>query len=41
MLRQTTARVFRGVTDTPRKIVSLFEPTTEIIRKGKVLLGGA
>ena len=36
VLRQTTARVFRGVTDTPGKIVSVFEPTTEIIRKGKV-----
>jgi IS5 family transposase len=35
VLRQTTARVFRGVTDTPGKIVSLFEPTAEIIRKGK------
>ena len=35
-LRQTTARVFRGVTDTPGKIVSVFEPTAEIIRKGKV-----
>ena len=36
VLRQTSARVFRGVTDTPGKIVSLFEPTAEIIRKGKV-----
>jgi IS5 family transposase len=36
VLRQTTARVFRGVTDTPGKIVSVFEPTTEIIRQGKV-----
>src|SRR5215475_1768320 len=35
VLRQTSARVFRGVTDTPGKIVSLFEPTAEIIRKGK------
>ena len=35
VLRQTTARVFRGVTDTPGKIVSLFEPAAEIIRKGK------
>ncbi len=35
VLRQTTARMFRGVTDTPGKIVSLFEPTAEIIRKGK------
>ena len=36
VLRQTRARVFRGVTDTPGKIVSVFEPTAEIIRKGKV-----
>jgi hypothetical protein len=36
VLRQTRARVFRGVTDTPGKIVRVFEPTTEIIRKGKV-----
>jgi IS5 family transposase len=36
VLRQTTARVFRGVTDMPGKIVSVFEPTAEIIRKGKV-----
>jgi len=36
VLRQTTARVFRGVTDTPGKILSVFEPTAEIIRKGKV-----
>ena len=35
VLRQTTARVFRGVTDTPGKIVSVFEPTAEVIRKGK------
>ena len=35
VLRQTSARVFRGVTDTPGKIVSVFEPTAEIIRKGK------
>src|SRR5437667_7487425 len=35
VLRQTTARVFRGLTDTPGKIVSVFEPTAEIIRKGK------
>src|SRR5262249_60252612 len=36
LLRQTSARVFLGVTDTPGKIVSVFEPTAEIIRKGKV-----
>jgi hypothetical protein len=31
----TKARVFRGITQYPHKIVSLFEPHTEIIRKGK------
>src|SRR5262249_5317806 len=35
LLRQTSARVFLGGTDTPGKIVSVFEPTAEIIRKGK------
>jgi transposase, IS5 family len=35
VVRQTKARIFDGVTDLPGKIVSLFEPHTEIIRKGK------
>ena len=35
VMRQTKARVFAGVTQFPRKLVSLFEPHTEIIRKGK------
>jgi len=35
VIRQTRARLFRGVTQFPEKIVSLFEPHTEIIRKGK------
>lgn len=35
VIRQTKARIFRGVTQFPEKIVSLFEPHTEIIRKGK------
>lgn len=35
MIRQTRARLFRGVTQFPDKILSLFEPHTEIIRKGK------
>jgi len=35
VVRQTKARVFRGITQYPHKIVSLFEPHTEIIRKGK------
>jgi transposase, IS5 family len=33
--RQTKARIFKGDTKFPDKIVSLFEPHTEIIRKGK------
>lgn len=35
VVRQTKARVFEGLTQLPGKIVSLFEPHTEIIRKGK------
>jgi IS5 family transposase len=35
VIRQTKARVFQGLTQVPGKIVSLFEPHTEIIRKGK------
>ena len=35
VMRQTKARVFAGVTQFPGKLVSLFEPHTEIIRKGK------
>jgi hypothetical protein len=35
VVRQTKARVFPGITQYPHKIVSLFEPHTEIIRKGK------
>jgi IS5 family transposase len=35
VVRQTKARIFGGVTQAPGKIVSLFEPHTEIIRKGK------
>jgi len=35
VVRQTKARIFGGVTKLPEKIVSLFEPHTEIIRKGK------
>src|ERR1700693_3873071 len=35
VVRQTKARVFQGNTKYPHKIVSLFEPHTEIIRKGK------
>jgi IS5 family transposase len=35
VVRQTKARIFGGLTKLPDKIVSLFEPHTEIIRKGK------
>ena len=35
VVRQTRARVFEGNTRAEGKLVSLFEPTTEIIRKGK------
>jgi IS5 family transposase len=35
VMRQTKARVFAGDTHAEGKIVSLFEPTTEVIREGK------
>ena len=35
VIRQTKARVFAGDTHAEGKIVSLFEPITEVIRKGK------
>ncbi len=35
VVKQTKARVFAGLTQFPDKLVSLFEPHTEIIRKGK------
>ena len=35
VVKQASARIFGGVTQLPGKIVSLFEPHTEIIRKGK------
>jgi transposase, IS5 family len=35
VVKQTKSRVFQGVTQLPGKVVSLFEPHTEIIRKGK------
>ncbi len=35
VVQQTKARIFEGLTRFPGKIVSLFEPHTEIIRKGK------
>lgn len=36
VLAQTRARVLRGDTHYPHKVVSVFEPHTEIIRKGKL-----
>jgi hypothetical protein len=35
MVKQTRARIFRSDTRSEGKIFSLFEPPTEIIRKGK------
>jgi IS5 family transposase len=35
VIRQTRARVCRGITDSPNKLLSLFEPETCVIRKGK------
>jgi IS5 family transposase len=35
VMKQTSARIFRGDTRAEGKILSLFEPSTEIIRKGK------
>jgi IS5 family transposase len=35
VMRQTRARIFAGDTRAEGKIVSLFEPSTEVIRKGK------
>jgi len=35
VMKQTRARIFRGNTRSEGKILSLFEPSTEVIRKGK------
>jgi len=35
VMKQTRARIFRGNTRSDGKLVSVFEPSTEIIRKGK------
>ena len=35
VMKQAKLRIFAGVTKSPEKIVSVFEPHTEIIRKGK------
>jgi hypothetical protein len=36
VMRQTRERIFHGETRTQGKILSLFEPATEVIRKGKL-----
>jgi IS5 family transposase len=36
VVKQTRARIFEGITGFPGKLVSVFEPHTEIIRKGKL-----
>jgi transposase, IS5 family len=35
VMQQTRARIFRGNTRSQGKLLSLFEPSTEVIRKGK------
>jgi len=35
VIRQTKARIFEGNTKAPDKVLSRFEPHTEVIRKGK------
>src|SRR5258708_35473308 len=35
VIRQTKERVFRGNRHAPGKVLSLFEPHSEVIRKGK------
>ncbi len=37
VIRQTRARVFKGDTHYPGKVLSIFEPHTEAIRKGKAV----
>lgn len=36
VMKQTRARIFRGNTRSEDKVLSLFEPSTEVIRKGKL-----
>jgi IS5 family transposase len=36
VVAQTKLRVFKGVTDSATKLVSVFEPGTKILRRGKV-----
>jgi transposase, IS5 family len=35
VMQQARARIFGGDTQVPGKLVSIFEPSTEVIRKGK------
>jgi transposase, IS5 family len=35
VMQQARARIFGGDTHVPEKLVSIFEPSTEVIRKGK------
>src|SRR3974377_884747 len=35
VMKQARARIFRGNTRSEDKLLSLFEPSTEVIRKGK------
>ena len=35
VMKQTRARIFGGNTRSEGKLLSLFEPSTEVIRKGK------
>jgi IS5 family transposase len=35
VMQQARARIFGGDTHVPEKLISIFEPTTEVIRKGK------
>jgi len=36
VLRQTRARILRGVTTTKGKLISIFEPDAQILRRGKL-----
>jgi hypothetical protein len=36
VMRQTRERIFKGKTRTQGKILGVFEPATEVIRKGKL-----
>lgn len=36
VVRQTRARVFRGITDSPGKLISVFVPDAQILRRGKL-----